>query len=481
MSQMIQGVLQGSVLCRALSAVGRWCSGQWRGSRIVTAFLAPMGGEARSRGSVFYRLWLLLHGWLCSLFSLVRLDRALEGSIFRREWFWCALAAVLAPILPTMAVLGLALLGAVSFVLNLGCERSRQLVYTPVNRYVLIFAGIYLAATFMSVTVSGSLLGGVLTVFFVLWTIVLVNVVRTRLQLDRLVLALVVAGVGVSVYGCVQYVFGVQGAAAWVDSDMFSSITTRVYATLQNPNVLAEYLLLVIPFAAAGLMTAKRWLPRLLYLCAFGVMCLCMLLTMSRGGWLGLLLAGAVFLVMMDRRFILLGVVGLVALYFILPETMIERFTSIGDLTDGSTSYRLSIWLGTISMLKDYWLCGVGPGVTAFNMVYPAYSYNSVAAPHAHNLFLQLMCDSGICGLLVFLVILFLFFRITCGALSRETDRISRYGLIASISGMCGFLLQSMTDHSFYNYRVLFLFWIYLAVGLLYARRTGMEERGAAK
>lgn len=98
MSQMIQGVLQGSVLCRALSAVGRWCSGQWRGSRIVTAFLAPMGGEARSRGSVFYRLWLLLHGWLCSLFSLVRLDRALEGSIFRREWFWCAWPRWLAPI-----------------------------------------------------------------------------------------------------------------------------------------------------------------------------------------------------------------------------------------------------------------------------------------------------------------------------------------------------------------------------------------------
>lgn len=70
----------------------------------------------------------------------------------------------------------------------------------------------------------------------------------------------------------------------------------------------------------------------------------------------------------------------------------------------------------------------VGPGVTAFNMVYPAYSYNSVAAPHAHNLFLQLMCDSRICGLLVFLVILFLFFGLTCGALSRETDRISGMG-----------------------------------------------------
>lgn len=158
---------------------------------------------------------------------------------------------------------------------------------------------------------------------------------------------------------------------------------------------------------------------------------------------------------------------------------MIERFTSIGDLSDGSTSYRVSIWLGTISMLKDYWLCGVGPGVTAFNMIYPAYSYNSVAAPHAHNLFLQVMSDCGICGLAALIAVIFLFYRVTCGALSRETDRISRYGLIASISGMCGFMVQSMTDHSFYNYRVLFLFWVFLAVGMLYARRTGMEKGGA--
>jgi hypothetical protein len=44
---------------------------------------------------------------------------------------------------------------------------------------------------------------------------------------------------------------------------------------------------------------------------------------------------------------------------------------------------------------------------------------------------------------------------------------------------MCGFLVQSMTDYSFYNYRVMFLFWVYLAVGLLYARRAELEE-GAA-
>ena len=42
---------------------------------------------------------------------------------------------------------------------------------------------------------------------------------------------------------------------------------------------------------------------------------------------------------------------------------MISRFTSIGDMTDGSTTYRVSIWLGTLDMLKHYWLCGIGPGM----------------------------------------------------------------------------------------------------------------------
>ena len=98
MAQIIQNVLQGSVLCRALAAVGRWLGGQWHNSRIITAFLSPTRGAEQSTGSVFYRLWTLLHRLLCRIFSALRLDRLLEGSVFRREWFWCTLAAVAAPI-----------------------------------------------------------------------------------------------------------------------------------------------------------------------------------------------------------------------------------------------------------------------------------------------------------------------------------------------------------------------------------------------
>ena len=165
---------------------------------------------------------------------------------------------------------------------------------------------------------------------------------------------------------------------------MFSSIEFRVPSTLDNPNMLGQYLILMVPVGGAKLLSARGWPRRLLYLGCCALMCVCMILTFSRGAWLGLLFAGAVFVVLLNPRLILLAPAALAALWFLLPETVISRFTSIGDMTDGSTTYRVSIWLGTLDMLKHYWLCGIGPGDEAFNRVYPAFSYNSINAPHSH-------------------------------------------------------------------------------------------------
>ena len=132
-------------------------------------------------------------------------------------------------------------------------------------------------------------------------------------------------------------------------------------------------------------------------------------------------------------------------------------------------------------MLKKYWFCGNGPGQGAFDLVYPAYSYNSIVAPHSHNLYLQIVCDAGICELLVFVMILFHYFRHLCAAMHRETERDSRLFQIAAASSICGFLVQAMTDYSFYNYRVMFLFWAILGLGALLAGRTALPEREVAK
>lgn len=475
--ERIYEIWNASLLGRFLAAVCAWFGRQWARSGVVQWFLHPgRWSPAVSESSVFFKLWSLLRRGLCWLYEKLRLEKLFAGSVFTRTALWCALPAVLAPLLPTMAVLALSAVGYASLLLNLVRDRQRQLAWSPVNRWIILYAAVYAAVVFTSVTPRGSLSHGLLMVFFIGFAIVVENNVDTWRKAEDLVLLLVVVGGIVSLLGIGQYLMGVSGAAAWLDKDMFGD-ATRVYSTLQNPNVLAEYLLLMIPFGGAVLLSSRSRLRRLAALVCCGLMCICMILTLSRGGWLGLLLAGVIFFVLLNPRLMLLIPFALVALYFLMPASVVARFASIGDLKDGSTSYRVSIWMGTIDMLKDgYWLCGVGPGTTAFNLVYPAYSYNTANAQHSHNLFLQILCDGGICALAVFGAVIVSFCRCVCSALSKVKEFRSRCFLIASISAVGGFMVQSMTDYTFYNYRVALLFWVILGLGAAFVRLAGKEE-----
>ena len=476
--EQAKNILDGSLLWRALTALCLWFGRQWQASGVVQWFLHPRGwSRTASEGSIFYKLWAWVRRGLCRLYRTLRLEKLFAGSVFTKSWFWCLMPVATAPVLPTMLVLGMAAVGYCSLLLNLIRSPERRLTWTPINRYILLYAAVYLAGTVFSVNLNASLRPGLLTAAFILFALVVCNTVTNRTQLDVMIAFMVLAAAAVSCYGILQYIFrwGYQ-SAAWVDSDMFSSIQFRVPATLDNPNMLGQYLILLIPLGGAKLLSARDWFSRTVWFGCCGVMCICMLLTFSRGAWLGLLFAGAVFVILLNPRLMLLIPVALVGLWFILPDTITARFASIGNLGDASTSYRVYIWMGTLAMLKNYWLCGIGPGAEAFNMVYPAYSYNGIIAPHSHNLFLQIVCDAGIAALGVFLILIFVYFRMMCTALSRERDWTNRVLQAAFTGGVFGFLVQAMTDYSFYNYRVLFLFWVYLALGALCARRKRLSE-----
>lgn len=479
--EQIKQVLNASVLWRMVDAMCIWFRRQWEQSAVIQWFLNPNGwGEGSSQHSVFYRIWVVICGGLRKVYRAWKLETLFEGSIFLCGWIWCAAVVALAPLLPTMAVLGLALLGFGSLALNLLHDRSQELVYTPINRYIILYVGVYMVGTLASVTLQSSLKPGILSVAFMLFSVVLLNTIQHQRHFDALIFYMVTIAAVVAAYGICQYLFGWgYQSAAWVDSDMFTGISFRVPSTLDNPNMLGQFFILMIPLAGASLLKAKTWLSRLYYLACCGILCVCMILTYSRGAWLGLLFAGAIFVVLLNPRLILLAPFALIALYFVLPETVISRFTSIGNMGDNSTSYRVYIWMGVLAMLREYWVCGIGPGDGAFNVVYPAYSYSGIDAPHAHNLFLQIVCDAGIVALVIFIMLLVVYSRMMCVAISRETNPESRILQIALLSGVGGFMVQAMTDYSFYNYRVMFLFWAYLAVGALAAKRSTLPKGGS--
>lgn len=466
--------LEGSLIVRWLTVAAEWIDRQWDKS-LLCRWLTG-GGKTSGQTGLFGRILDGLHGLLCGLFRLLRLDRALEGSVFTRLFLWCGLTVLLAPILPTMLILGLVMVSVLSLMVQMGRDRELRPVPTPVNKWVWAFAAVYLVCTLTSVTPSGSLKGGMLTVAFVLFAVVLQGAITERAQIDTLFRLLVVGGFIVSLVGFSQVILGVESTSAWVDAS-FETVSLRVYSTLDNPNVLSEYLLLIIPIGVAVTLTEEDRRKRAAGAVATAAMVLCLVLTLSRGGYLGFALAAALFLVLLDRRFIVLGVVGIFCLLIFLPDVIIQRLMSITNLADTSTSYRLNIWIATISMLKDYWVSGIGTGVTAFNAVYPRYSLNAIIAPHAHNLYLQVLVECGVTGIAALMGGIFSAVRALGGKLRQKVNQKTRLQAIALLSGLTGFLAQSVTDYSFYNYRVELVFWVVIALCAALARDWGREDK----
>lgn len=448
---------------------------QWAESRVVQW----MTGQTLPAPGLTDRLAGSLRRYLEKICAALRLDRLLRRSVFLHPLLFAGAAVILAPLLPTMAVLALVCAGFLAILLKLGTQEAFSPQKSPLGVYVLLFAAVYLYATLTSVSPAGSLFPGLLTIAFVLFFFVLTGSITEKKTLHRVLWGLLASGVLVALYGFFQCAFPERYRSVWTDTDMFSSITFRAYSTLENPNVLGEYFLLVIPLGAALLLTAKTRPRRLLALGACGIMGVCLILTYSRGCYLGLLLAAAMFLVLLDRRFLIVGIIAVALCPLYLPESVLARFASIGNMGDTSTSYRVYIWMGTLAMLKDYWFCGIGPGTDAFNLVYPDYAYNAITAPHSHNLFLQITCDTGVCGLLVFLLLIVSFYRMMFTAIHAEGDRTMRLYQIAGVSAVTGFLAQSMTDYTFYNYRVLLLFWALLALCVAFTRLGHPREAAA--
>lgn len=372
-----------------------------------------------------------------------------------------------APFVPTMILAGICLLTTMSFLI--------KMITTPDFKWrkdgigIGFFLVILFASSLFSFSPVKSLMVWAMYLVFAGFFFVMINTVRTKEQVYALIRVFVLAGAIVALYGILQYIFGWNTSNAWIDEEMFEEATMRAYSTMENPNVLGEYLLLLIPLAAIfTLRKESNVLERIVYGGIFMLGCLCMIFTQSRGCWLGLILAAAIFVTFYNGKLWALVPIVLLALPFIIPETMIDRMMSVGDLEDSSTSYRVFIWKGTFRMLRDFWIGGIGMGEGAFRTVYPVYSYIGIIAPHAHNTFLQLVVEGGIGTLAIFVGVMVAFLRKVGSAFGMYTKNST--GAISSLaigSGVCGFLLQSMFDYTFYNYRMMAMFFMILALGVL--------------
>lgn len=409
----------------------------------IAAFFSPLYGAAFLVGS--FAVFLVLY--------------KVEVGVFAAVFF--------APLLPTMAMAGLALLCIASLIIRALTTKKFVWKFDAIGLLIVAMLALYLISGVLSFAPESSLKIFAIYFVFMAFYFVITNTVKSKKQFFDLLTVFAISGFCVCAYGIAQYVFGWDIAQSWLDEGMFSELKMRIYSTLGNPNVLGEYILLVIPITAALFFTNKKVFPRLVYAAIFCVDFAALILTMSRGCWIGFMASAAVFITFAAGKLWGLALIALPILPFIIPESIISRFTSIGNMKDSSTSYRVYIWMGTLALLKDFFVSGIGMGSDAFTEVYPFYSYNAVVAPHSHNLFLQITVELGIVGTAVFLLLLFFFFKRICSAHRPAGGKGAPVAtaLVAIASAVSGFLLQGMFDNCFYNYRVFMIFWMVIALG----------------
>lgn len=339
-----------------------------------------------------------------------------------------------------------------------------RLATAPFNASVLALA----AVAALSILVSPdrefsfynyyNLFGRYLLVYFLV-----VNNVHTPAQVRRLVQALLLSGTLVAAYGLVQYVHGAVDPAqmAWIDGEQFPDLKFRIYGTMENPNLLAGFLVAAISLVAGEGLTCKRGRRRWLLWGTVLIMGSALVLTYSRSAWLSVLVVVLLFGVIYNRR--------LLWLFLLLPavvvgahDTVAERLLSILNPTDTSCTLRLALWESTWAMILDHPWLGIGWG--AYWLVYPAYDFfigdNSVKIVHAHNMYLNIAAEIGIPGLLLFLWIM-AGHIIYAWRLWHRLPPGWRRGLVLGLMGaLVSLAVSGFADYIMFNIQVAMLFWL---------------------
>ncbi|HCX53837.1 MAG: putative bicarbonate transporter, IctB family [Synechococcus sp. BS301-5m-G54] len=294
---------------------------------------------------------------------------------------------------------------------------------------------------------------------------------------DRLLAGLLSGGLLSSVLALRQLYASTEELARWADPNSISTGTIRIYGPLGNPNLLAGYLLPLLPLAAVALLRWKGIGSRLFAGTTLILGVAATVWTYSRGGWIGMLAGLATLMLLLIlrttrhwppiwRRLLPLAVLLLAAALLTVAATKLEPIrTRVASLLagrgDSSNNFRINVWLAAIDMIQDRPWLGIGPGNAAFNSVYPLYQQPKFNALSAYSVPLELLVEMGLPGLIAGLGLLWS--ALQRGLRGLTLPQPAAGAALASLAAITGLLTQGITDTIFFRPEVQLIGWFCLA------------------
>jgi putative inorganic carbon (HCO3(-)) transporter len=231
----------------------------------------------------------------------------------------------------------------------------------------------------------------------------------------------------------------------------------RVFSSIGQANALAAYLVPAIALSVPLVVGVSRSVRAAVFV-AFGAMTAALVLTQSRGGFLGFLAAAVVFAIgslaafeAPSRRLryaVAAALAGVVVALAVAASAAggVDRLTS----PDSSMRFHLDAWRVAAQIAIEHPVLGTGP--ETFPDVFPRYSHDLLPADRAdaldpfrvespHNVYLGIAAGSGIPALVAYLAVIVGFVVLVARGL-RGAARDVRLALVAALAAVAGHLVS---------------------------------------
>lgn len=245
----------------------------------------------------------------------------------------------------------------------------------------------------------------------------------------------------------------------------------RLQTWFHSPNFMASFLAPGVLFSLYFFEQSQKFgntrYAKFISLTVLSTILVTLFLTHSYGVWIAVTFAGIVFL--FEKHFLSIGILAICCVLgaFLFLEQGTDKWHSLISLDERSSlASRMMIWRSAGAILLDAPFLGIGVG--RFQEVYLEYQkyyppYLEWAVPQPHNLFLAVWLQTGLFGIIGFILLIgrLLFLLRHTYFVTTDGEQKSQVRLYASL--LLFFLVYGIIDTPYFTTGLAFSFWLLVA------------------